>query len=215
MHKKFNFKSTPKVDKKYKLFKQDKVKSKNNLTTLVSSKPKLRQAINTLFSKKGLVTLTITAGLGTGIGAGTAFVWNYIESNSGCFKKLADGTICKIQPLSCCQKGPLDNVPFCQGYNLYEKICDNFDEDLEGSCCKNCSCLEVGCEENESMQCQRPTVAEALTHFAHSVSSGFWSFLENIFPWIRYVFYVMGGIFIIYFLNIIVQLLPRRRNKDV
>lgn len=210
---KFNFKPK-KPNKKYKPF-QHKVKSRQELDTLVRTKPKLKAAINKVFSKQTFVAVGVTGAVATGV----ASIWNYIESNSGCFKKNQSGKVCKVQEFSCCQKDRLSNVPDCDPIPLHAHLCDTFDESTEGSCCKLCKCSDGNCEEGDSMQCQRPTVADALGFIGGSLTSRIWSFLNTIFPWASYVVYGIAIILAIWILSVVLpviyRILPRKRNQDV
>lgn len=207
----FNFKR-PKVNKRFKDFKF-KAKSKAALQTLVAGSKKLENVLKKLFNKKTLMA----AGVSTAVGLGISSIWDYIESNSGCFMKKNDRSICKVRELSCCQRGEMDNVPSCSGISPdYNNVCDNFDEEREDSCCKLCTCEAFRCDHDETMQCQRPTVAEALTHFAQTLGSGVWSSVEAIFPWISYFLYAIGVIFALWLWSLVsphvTRLLQRKKN---
>lgn len=212
--RRYNFNARQKIHKKYESFKM-KAKSQGELNKIVHKRSDLKHAIEKLFSKKAL----IVAGVGSAVGIGVTSIWNYIESNSGCFKKNPDGSVCKVRELSCCQPEELENITYCDNMNLYHAICDQYDEEQEQSCCKLCDCTQVGCDEQETMQCQRPTVADALTHFAQNVSSGVWSGIETLFPWLSYVVYGVGILFALWILSwvgpFLYRLLPRKRNQDV
>lgn len=214
MKKRYTFHRRQKVHKKYETFKT-RVKSENDINVLVQRRKDFKNIIQHLFNKKTFAV----AGVSSAVGIGVASIWNYIESNSGCFKRNADGSVCKVHELSCCQPGKLDNIPYCDGLKQYSNLCDNFDEEKEDSCCKLCSCKDVGCSENEVMQCQRPTVADALTHFAENLSSGVWSGIQTFFPWVSYVVYGIGIILTVWILSWVVpflyRILPRKRNQDV
>lgn len=210
----FNFKPR-KVNKRFRDFKFQ-TKSKAALQKLVAESKKLENVLKKLFNKKTVMTV----GIGSAVGIGITSIWNYIESNSGCFMKRNDQSVCKVRELSCCQQDQLDNVPFCDGFELhYQNICDNFNEEQEGSCCKLCTCDAFHCDSDETMQCQRPTVADALTHFAQTVGSGVWSTIDTIFPWLSYVFYGIGIILIIWLCSFVSYyvygLWQRKRKQDV
>lgn len=210
----FNFKRG-KVGKRFKDFKFQ-AKSKSALDALVRGSKKLENVIKKLFSKKTLMAVGVTSAVSIGITS----IWDYIESNSGCFMKKTDHSICKVRELSCCQKDALDNVPFCSGISVdYENICDQFNEEREGSCCRLCNCEAFHCDGDETMQCQRPTVGEALTHFAQTLGSGVWSSVEAIFPWLTYVLYGIGIVFIVWLLSLVSpyirRLLQRKKKYDV
>lgn len=210
----FNFKPR-KVAKRFKDFKF-KTKSKAALQRVVAGSKKLENVLKKLFNKKTIMAVGISSAVGIGINS----IWNYIESNSGCFMKRNDQSICKVRELSCCQQDELDNVSFCPGISpTYKNLCENFNEEQEGSCCKLCTCQEFQCDTDETMQCQRPTVGEALTHFAQTLSSGIWSSVEAIFPWMSYVLYGIGIILTIWLWSLIsphiYRILQRKKNRDV
>lgn len=210
LKRKFNFSTKP-ISKRFKGFKV-LTKSEKALKKLVSSNEKLKGAIKTVFSKKGLKV----AAAGAIIGTGVAHIWNYIESNSGCFKKKSDGSVCKYQELSCCQNGKLDNVPFCDGMEKLANVCKDFNEDDENSCCRLCDCKYVNnCLPGDTMKCQRPTVADALNHFATQVGSTVWSGIGTVFPWISYVLYGFVAIFVIWIISYIRSFFWMIRKKDV
>lgn len=190
--RKFNF-GTKSISKRFNNFNV-LTKSQKALKRLVNGNEKLKRAFKTVFNKKSLKV----AAVGTVVGAGVATVWNYIESNSGCFKKKLDGSVCKYNELSCCQKGELDNVSFCDGIQKLTNVCKDFNEDDEKSCCRLCDCKYINCLPGENMKCQRPTVAEALSHFAAQASSTVWSGIGTFFPWISYVLYGLVTIFVIW-----------------
>lgn len=208
LKRKFNFNPKP-VSKKFNNFKVIP-KSKRGLKALVNKNDALKKTFNAVFSKKGLAV----AATGTAIGAGVASVWNYIESNSGCFKKRIDGSVCKYKEFSCCQKDSLDNVDFCEGSEKLTNVCDNFDEEKEKTCCRLCDCKYGHCLPNETMQCQRPTVADALNHFASQIGSTVWSGFEAIFPWVRYLIYGIIVLFAFWIVNLI-QPFAFGKKKDV
>lgn len=209
LKRKFNFNTKP-ISKRFNNFKV-LTKSQKALQKLVKSNKKLSGAIKTVFSKKGLKVVAAGAVIGTGV----ASIWNYIESNSGCFKKRPDGTVCKYNELSCCQKGKLDNISFCDGMEKLVNVCKDFNEDDENSCCRLCDCKYVNCLPGETMKCQRPTVAEALNHFASQVGSTVWSGIGTIFPWISYVLYGLATIFVLSIMYYIRSAFWIIKKKDV
>ena len=208
LKRKFDFNPKP-VSKRFKNFKIIP-KSQNNLKTILKQNKNLKKAFDTVFSKKGFAV----AATGTVIGTGIASILNYIESNSGCFKKKADGSVCKHREFSCCQKDKLDNIDYCEEIDKLTNVCDNFNEDNEKSCCRLCDCKYGNCLPNETMQCQRPTVGDALNHFASQVGSTVWSGIGTIFPWLRYFIYGIVVVFVFWIINIIRFIFPRKK-KDV
>lgn len=203
-----------KVSKRFQDFKFKK-KSKAALEHFVEGSKKLQNILKNLFNKKTVGAVVITSAVGVGISS----IWDYIESNSGCFMKRNDQSVCKVRELSCCQKGELDNVPFCDGFSShFQSACDDYKEE-DDSCCKECSCEKFHCDADESMQCQRPTVADALTHFAQSIGSSVWSSVDAIFPWLSYVLYGIGILFTLWLWSLVsphvYRLLQRKRKQDV
>lgn len=209
LKRKFNFNAKP-ISKRFNNFKV-LTKSQKALKKLVSSNEKLKGAIKTVFSKKGLKV----AAAGALVGTGVASIWSYIESNSGCFKKKSDGSVCKYDELSCCQKGKLDNVPFCHGTKNLTNVCKDFDEDDEKSCCRLCDCEYVDCLPGDTMKCQRPTVADALNHFASQVGSTVWSGIGTVFPWISHVLYGLAAVFVLWIAYYVRSFFRMTRKKDV
>lgn len=188
-------------------------RSKRGLKNMVRNSENLKKVIHGIFSKRGLKV----AAYGSIVAAGVASVWAYIESNSGCFLKRDDQPVCKVQHLSCCQKGDLDNLPFCEESVQNLNVCDNFDEQKEKSCCRLCDCSHFQCLPGETMECQRPTVSTALTHFAENVGAGIWSGIVGIFPSLRYVPYAILVIVCLYLLSWAMPPLKRllsRGNKN-
>lgn len=206
----FNF-NPQHVSKHLKPFKHI-VKSRHGLQSLVKGSKKLTKVIEKVFNKKTLMA----AGVTSAVAIGVSHIWDYIESNSGCFLKRPDQTICKVQELSCCQPGKLDNVSFCDGFaNSLVHTCNNYDVEKEPSCCRLCSCQHLNCLPNETAQCQRPSVADALTHFAGNVTSGITSGITSLFPWLPYVIYVLGAIFILWILSFLKPFIYRKKRQDV
>lgn len=175
-------------------------KTKNAFKKIVRENAKLSKAVHKIFNKKTLMVV----GAGAALGYGIDRIWDYVESNSGCFKKQGgDDSVCKVRELSCCQPKDSDNVGFCQGFeNAYRNACQGFDEDAEGSCCKFCDCVTLNCGPGEEVRCQRPTVADALTHFTKTLGSGVWSALTAVFPWLPYVLYAIAAVAFVWILNL-------------
>lgn len=158
----FKPKHVVKPSKHFKVF----AKSKHGLKLIVEKSKKLKGVMNKIFSKKGLAV----AAVGGAIGIGIDSVWNYIDSNTGCFKKNVDGSVCKYRELSCCHKTQSNEIPLCDGAQAMKNICDDYDEDNEQqSCCKLCSCEFLNCLPTETMECQKPTVGDALNAFTQNV----------------------------------------------
>lgn len=179
-----------KVSRKFKPF-TNTIKSAGQLSTLVAKNKALRKVINRVFSK-----FTVKLALGsTAVGVGISYINNYIQSNSGCFLKSHD-TVCKVKELSCCQPEAVDNLSFCALNILHPDPCNGYDEDTEKSCCKLCDCKYQNCLPHQTMECRRPTVGEALAHYAGEITSSIWSVLDQIFPWMVWILGVAGSLLV-------------------
>jgi hypothetical protein len=202
----------PKDLGKFKKFRSV-TRTGDKLQTLVAGHSKLKKAFQKVFKKK--VLGTIVAG-GAAI-YGITEVVDYINSNSGCFLKGPGDQICKFKELSCCQQDPIENVGFCSAQpfrppELLKDACKGFDEEVKNSCCpETCSCEFYDCAYGQTMECQRPTVGEALSHFAGGVFSTLWSGIKEVFPWIRYVLYVVCGLFLLWMTTFVRKVLKRTR----
>lgn len=174
----------PKTAKRFKAFSKT-AKNAKHLKIIVKNDSALRKILTKVFSTKTV----LTAAVATTVGVGISHVNDYIQSNSGCFLKSSDGTICKVAQLSCCQPEPVDGVSPCP-QAILGSPCHGFDEDKEKSCCKLCDCKYNDCLPNQTMECQRPTIGEALTYFSQGVASNLFSFLANVFP---VVYWICGG----------------------
>lgn len=210
----FDLQPIRKLPSKFASYKWN-LKSLKQVRRKITDNAKLRSVVGHVFSRKA----ALAAGFASVVGYGAASIWNYIESNSGCFKKLGGGSVCKVKELSCCQKKSLDNVPNCAGMGVYGHVCHGYDDATEESCCKLCSCQELHCDENEELKCQKPTVADAIAHFAEKAKSGVWSAIETVFPWASYVLYAIGTMMALWLLGLALPILdkiwPRkRRNQD-
>lgn len=191
--KKYVFKR-PRVSKTFKEF-DVVVKNRSALKRMVTSKKSLKKVFKKVFSYKGLKV----AGITTIVGLGVHHVMDYIQSNSGCFLKGPADSVCKVRAFSCCQKEPVHGVPFCDtSPSFMDTACDGFDEDQEKSCCRLCDCQNFNCLPNQTMECQRPTVGEALTHFGQNVAKGVWSTLTTLFPWLSYLVMALAGFFFLW-----------------
>ncbi|GIY03989.1 uncharacterized protein CDAR_304831 [Caerostris darwini] len=178
----------PRIHKAFRAFKSS-AKNIKHLQTAVTGNKKLRKVVSGLFSKKG-VTLAASA---TVLGVGVHYINNYIQSNSGCF--LTQGSsVCKVKSLSCCQPDKVTNVNFCPDQDNQKKACNGFDEDVEHTCCRMCDCQFNNCLPNQTMECRRPSVGEALSHFSQSLTSNVWSFLGALMPWLYWVGCVLTGL---------------------
>lgn len=195
--KKWNPRGT-KILPEFKGFKKV-VKNVKRLNTWVNSDSLLKKAIKKVFSKKGLKV----AGATVTVGVAAHYIMEYINTNSGCFLKNGKTVVCKVRAYSCCQKDPIDNVPFCpeDSDRVYRDPCNEYDGDNDESCCKYCSCEHFDCSFGENMVCKRPTVAEALSFFTVEAASGIWSAITEVFPSINYIIYIVGFLVILWILS--------------
>lgn len=192
------------------------MKSKNALKSFFKNQKALTKIADKIFTKKGLIRAGTLATAGTALGLVVDNVWSFIHTNSGCFKEKTDGTLCKVKELSCCQPLAVGGVEVCDEVLGMVNVCDGYDESTEGSCCKNCDCDFYDCLPNETMKCQRPTVAEAVKHFASEVGMNLWSGLEWIFPWLAwlpYIAYAIVTVFIIYIVGFASYWFYRKRKE--
>lgn len=170
----------PNVARKFRVYKGS-VKNVKHLDGIVKQDSALRKVISAVFSKRGL---KITAA-STVVGVGVSYINNYIQSNSGCFLT-SNTSVCKVRDLSCCQPDPVEGVPFCPG--IFKKnACSGFNEEKEDSCCRLCDCKYSKCLPDQTLECRRPTIGEALSHYAQGMTSGLLSYLEfflKIFYWV-------------------------------
>lgn len=166
----------PAVSKKFKAYKGT-VKNAKHLNIIVKKDSVLRKVISSIFSKKILVTTAVGSALGVGISA----INEYIQSNSGCFLK-SNNTVCKIKELSCCQPDAIENMPFCTG-KLKGNPCVGFNEEKENTCCRLCDCQYYNCLANQTMECRRPSIGEALSFYSQKLTSGMWSFMLPFVYW--------------------------------
>lgn len=172
--KKWVFKR-PKIGKSFKGFRGT-VKNVKHLRSFVSKNDSLRRVISKVFTKKGLVAVTAATVVGVGVSA----INDYIQSNSGCFLK-SENSVCKVKDLSCCQPDPVDELSFCS-QTVQGDPCLNFDEDKEKSCCKLCDCQFYNCLPGQEMECRRPTIGEALAHYAQGLTLGAWNWVAYLVP---------------------------------
>lgn len=166
-----------KVPTRFKPFAKKVAKTAKGLNKMLHLDALLQKAFKSVFNKK----IFKRAGIATAVGVGVHYVMKYVETNSGCFLKDSSTVHCKVQAFSCCQKQPIQDLPFCpEGSEVMGNPCgDNFDEEKENSCCKFCSCDYFDCKPGQKMECQRPSVGEALTHFAHETASGITSLIPG------------------------------------
>ncbi|GFS61845.1 uncharacterized protein TNCV_3651791 [Trichonephila clavipes] len=170
----------PPVTGKFKAFKST-VKNVKHLQAIVKKNKALQGVIKTIFSKKAV---KVTA-LATVVGVGISYIDNYIQSNSGCFLH-SGSSVCKVKALSCCQPEAVDKVPFCPDQTL-ENTCNGYNEDVEKTCCRLCDCQYYNCLPHQRMECQRPTIAEALSYYAQEMTSSVWSAFMFLIPWLTWV----------------------------
>lgn len=187
------FKRAP-VKKKYKPFNKT-IKNANQLKPMLQNTT-FKKVVTKIFSKNTFKAAAAVGGV-TVVGLAIDYINDYIQSNSGCFIKTKQ-SICKLESLSCCQPDPVENVSFCSFNVQYPDPCDNFNEDVENSCCKFCDCRYHDCLPSQTMECRRPTVGEALTHFSSGLTSSIWSILNQIFPWFAWILGIGATIVVIW-----------------
>lgn len=173
-----------------------KVSAKNvsNVKSVILGNKKLKSVVNKVFSKKGLaLTTTVTT-----IAVASTYINDYIQSNSGCFLTQRD-SVCKVQELSCCQPQAVENLRLCPVSKLaVGDPCHGFEEDKENSCCRHCNCKEYDCLPHQTMQCRRPSIGEALSHFAGGITSNLGSLLGIILPWLYTAACVLVGLVVLW-----------------
>lgn len=163
-------------------------KSLNHLEAIVKKNKALKRAIGSLFNK---TTAKLAVGA-TAVGIGVSYINEYIQSNSGCFIKSND-SVCKVKELSCCQPDKVENVPFCSLSPLpLPDPCQGFNEDTENTCCRYCNCNVNHCLPHQTMECRRPTIAEALSHYAQRWTTSFWQAITDMFPWLIWILSILG-----------------------
>lgn len=193
--KKFVLKK-PKVKKVYNVY-NFKVKSKAGLRSVVLKNSRLKNTISALFSKKGLYT---AAGV-TAVGLGISKINDYIQANSGCFMRSGE-KVCKVDTLSCCQPKEVEGMEICPHIpEFYKNTCEKFDEDKENSCCRLCDCETYGCLPGQKMECNRPTVGEALSYFAQGATISAFGWMTSMIPW--WLLWGIGGLIAFIVINYI------------
>lgn len=189
------------IPPRFKKFSNKIAKTTNGLKNMLHADTLLKKAFHSVFNKK----LFKRAAGATVVGVGIHYVMKYINTNSGCFLKDSSNVHCKVKNFSCCQKEAIDELPFCpEGPNTFDPCGTDFDEDKEQSCCKLCSCDHYDCKPGQKLECQRPSVGEALTHFAHEAVTGF----ARLIPGLDSFFYAVVGLFVL-----LIALKLFRRNK--
>jgi hypothetical protein len=198
--KKLFTKLVPSTKSKFKNFEKVPIKSLGK----VSKRNDFTTAVTKALGKHKKI-LGITVAVGTTVAVTTSLIENYIASNSGCFL-LSEEHSCKVKELSCCQPDPVENLPFCNLPMAQSNICNQFNEDVEKSCCRLCSCAEQQCLPGQTMECRRPTVGDGLSYIVDSLASPFgnvlspiWNILSSWFMWIIGI----GGVIIIAWLALI------------
>ena len=208
-------KAIPNYNVSVKLSDITKKKKLAKIDARINSKSTLSKMYKKLVNKK---TFLAVSGV-TIIGFSVSHILNYIEANSGCFKKQLDGTICKIKQLSCCQPNEVKHILTCSDLVIVSNPCGNYKEN-DDNCCEHCKCGDgIKCKIGETVHCQRPTVDEALSYFSKELGSGLWSSIKTIFPWVEYVLYVVAIIITVWLVSFILpifyRIFPRKRNQDV
>lgn len=183
--------------------------TKRSIRKMFKLHKKLKPTVKRIFSRKTLKIVGITSVVGYGIYQ----IVDYINSNSGCFLKGPNFT-CKVKAYSCCQKEAVNGVEFCdEGVLENKNICEGYDINKEESCCRYCTCDVYDCSPHETMECQRPTVGEALTHFAETLSSSVISGVQTVFPWLTYGVYVFIGFLLMWFVSIAYRIVRRFKTR--
>lgn len=172
-------------------------RSKSRLKFIIEKNSKLKSAINAVFNKK----VFIAGGVVTALALGTQSINNYIYENSGCFLYENNNVLCKIKELSCwSENDPLQiEIPFCKELNnIPTNACEGVDD-----FCASCDCDTVGCEENQTVECRKATVGEALSHFV-STTSDYVSDKIMSFPLVKPL---IAGVVIVFIILILWRLL--------
>lgn len=203
----------PKIKSKFKKFNlriSSKTRGSSALKSLVKKDSLLRKTIKSVFTKKGALAIGAT----TAIGIGIAKIQEYIDANSGCFLFQNDDNVCKVKSLSCCQNNLIAGVNFCREQDKrLEKVCEGFDENdpnAQESCCLLCDCRSYGgCLPGETMECRRPTVAEAISFYAQGAVTGFASWIWTLIP----VWIIFGVVFLILFVVMVQWIWTWRKTK--
>lgn len=172
----------PKVDPKFKAFKMTS-KGVDDLTLVVKKNKSLGKSIKSVF--KYTRNAAVLATTSTLVGIGIYEINKYIKTNSGCFL-ISSKSTCKVKELSCCQPTPVAGLHTCP-QKLPDKTCHLFDEGREGSCCRLCDCANYGCAGDQTMECRRPSVGDALSFFASNVSSSMWNAILTAIPGLYWI----------------------------
>lgn len=190
-----------KINVKYKNF-DIKIKGKNKLNkikNLLTKNKALSNAAHVIFRHKKFIAKVGVAA--TIVGVGAHLIYNFIESNSGCFKQKGE-TFCKIEVLSCCQKMPVENLPSCA--NIPDNLanaCKDYDDEKESECCKLCSCALVGCGPGEDVFCRRPGIADALTYFGNQTQNAILNAIKSVVP--DYVWEVLMVLLVVWIVGFV------------
>lgn len=164
-------------------------KTPAKLLNFMKKSPALRNAVKSVFSKKGIL---IAGGTGV-LSYGAAKISEYISENTGCFLFDENGSVCKMKDLSCCQQSE-GEVPPCTPFKtILPNACDGYDEKSEDSCCRRCDCQYHDCLPTQSMECRKPTVGDALSYFQQNLTDSFLGLLPMSV--IKYFF--IGGIILL------------------
>lgn len=182
-----------KTSRPFRRFAQT-AKSVSHLNAIVKKNKALEFVIKRIFSKS---TAKVALGA-TVVGVGISYINDYIQSNSGCFIK-SNNSVCKVKELSCCQPEQVQDVPFCKMSLLKPDMCKGFNEDAEKSCCRYCDCTFNDCLPTQTMECRRPTISEALSHYAQAWTTSFWQAITDMFPWLIWMFSILAVLFAVWF----------------
>ncbi|KMQ83657.1 hypothetical protein RF55_19443 [Lasius niger] len=196
------FRTIAKVKPKYRQFNRSFGRVPP-LKRFILKNKHLQKTVKHVFSKTGLTFVT-AASLAT---YAATQISSFIHNNSGCFLFENDEIVGKMKNLSCCQKESIQHVKdlglfadtapsnACDGYDN-----DDDDEDAEkekeDTCCRFCDCKYHDCAVNQRMECRRPTVGEALTHFSKDAIGWIGRTLGALMPFLKYILIAVVLIFV-------------------
>lgn len=179
-----------KILPKFKAYGKKLVRNVGKLNTMLKTDTLLKRAFNSVFNKNFLKR----AGIAATVGVGAHLVIKYIDTNSGCFLKDTSNVRCKVRNFSCCQKNAINELPFCPEDSDTDPCGNNFDEDKENSCCRLCSCEYYDCQPGQKLECQRPSIGEALSHFTSEALTG----IAGLIPGLDSFFYIVAGFILLW-----------------
>ena len=191
-----------------KAFKNLVARSKplHEISTDLGKKLLTKKNFKKLLTKKNVM---YGGGL-SAVGATAHYVTQYIRNNSGCFLYDSNGKrSCKVRSLSCCsQKNTPEAVQFCDDYPKLFLNDDNFlktspcdGNEKSENCCKYCDCIYHECDKGEKMECENPTVNDAISHLVGKVGSDIFDAALTVFPFLKGI-----GIFVLLVIFLFVAL---------